>query len=548
MRCLLLAASFALLTGAAPPPSMEVQGVLRSAGGATVDGDYAMKVSIFGDKDAKTTLWSDSYLSVPVQGGVFQLTLGGGAPLDLGALAASDGLWLGITVEKDTLPVTPLATVAYAVRAQRANVCDAVAKMGSGSGLDADLLDGKDLSEILDGVATEAKQDQGLSNDAAMKTTLAGLATAAKQDQGLANDGELKATLATLATAAKQDAAFAQGQAIVAKLADLATAADLKAVATQVALLGANTSDNAIDTSKVSADAKGSVLERLEALQKSFDDGIKPKPIAFSETCADWAALGWLSREACLRDGKWHRFGNFTQKVAMPDFATLQTLADDGADLRVQYTGSNRAVVNISRVIRACNSPNRLCLYGVREYGTGWATIGMYVGADDANGNYWVGAVGDVSSLDVFFQGTGSGLATGYFDFTLDVRAGGWHKYGTFGGAAGLSQTTFNELRALALRGARFKVAAESGTSYKLIHEVVRVIPDCGTTCMWMYARREHSNGGQRTLGMELSTGASNGNYWIGDPVGITSLDTFFTGTSGSVATGSYLYTLYVEE
>jgi LruC domain-containing protein len=289
-----------------------------------------------------------------------------------------------------------------------------------------------------------------------------------------------------------------------------------------------------------------------------FDNDTSCVGGTYSGACADFASLGFPTREACLGDGLWHDLGHFGAQSPVPasDNLTIDALVKRGADFKVHWPGANRAIVDVERIIPECDISNGSCFYARREYGVGLATMGLYVREHASNGYFWLGSARDPFSLGAFFEGTAANLSTGYVDYQLKVRPGAWRVLGTFSAGVPVPQAAFDELRALAERGANFKLAPASGTTYDLIHRVVRVIPNaaCGPECMWFYALREASDGGERNLGVAVSRGTSggvgavNGDYWVGTPVPLNSAATFFGPTNTTHAAGRFDYTLYVDD
>jgi LruC domain-containing protein len=281
---------------------------------------------------------------------------------------------------------------------------------------------------------------------------------------------------------------------------------------------------------------------------------------AVSETCTDFATLGFASREACLRDGAWHVLGAWTAQspVGAADNAVIDGLVKAGADFKVHFQGTDRTMTLAERIISDCQSPNLSCLYFNRERGTGWGTTGFGVYPTVHNGNFWVGAAYTPNTFNDFFQGTPGEMHQGFAAYRLAVRPERWRVLGTFSGGQAIPQSALDELRALALRGASFKLAPGVGlTTYRLIHRVFRVIPDtsAGAGIMWFYARREHSDGGERTLGVAVGTqtqgalGLVNGDWWLGSAATPTTIDAFFGGTQSNLQSGRFAsFTLFVND
>lgn len=103
---------------AALPLQLAVQGRLTSVGGGAVaDGTYPLGVAVYADAQGGAAVFAELFLAVPVQGGVFALTLGGGATkLDTSLFADGAPRWVGVTVAGDAeLARQPLRPVPMAV-------------------------------------------------------------------------------------------------------------------------------------------------------------------------------------------------------------------------------------------------------------------------------------------------------------------------------------------------------------------------------------------------------------------------------------------------
>jgi hypothetical protein len=102
------------------PERMNVQGVLRDAGGNLMDGQYDLAFRIYASETAVQAEWEEAQ-TVTVVDGVFDVLLPGTAgknafPADL--FAAGDERWIGIQPEGfDELPRMPIAAVPYAMSA-----------------------------------------------------------------------------------------------------------------------------------------------------------------------------------------------------------------------------------------------------------------------------------------------------------------------------------------------------------------------------------------------------------------------------------------------
>lgn len=426
---------------------------------------------------------------------------------------------------------------------------------GAGSGVDADRIDGMDSSQFVttgqqvvtllrtvDGAGSQVDSDRldGLDSAVFMRRdTDTGTVGALTVGGALAVTGTV-----TAAPPVAGNHAATKGY-VDAALGDVQT------------LLGANDNNNQLDSSAVVGNENGSVLERLEGIKVQLDaiqagggaGGGGQGP--YSSSCTDFAALGWASREACLRDGRWHRLGLYRANVGLPqgEFDLVQSLVLSGAEFKLRRPVQNGAIIYLNRIIPNCGA-GRICVYGNREHREGLATFGLNValaGGGHVNGTYWIGHELNIPNLNTMFTGTSVGLATGNMDYSLFVRASGWRAIGTFGGGVALTSAMFDEIKALVLRGVDFRIRSNS-TNYNLVHEVVRVIPDCGANCMWFYLQREDDGQGFKSFGMTVSRDGNNGRYWIGNPVPIGNLTNFFSGTNGAISTGTHRYTLLVNE
>jgi len=96
-----------------------------------------------------------------------------------------------------------------------------------------------------------------------------------------------------------------------------------------------------------------------------------------------------------------------------------------------------------------------------------------------------------------------------------------------------LTEEELTALRKLAQNGADFKVYFMD--NYHAIFPVVRVLSHADPATVWMYCIREGSP--QYTFGFAFSSkhNSNHSQCWIGTPVTVSSYDTFFTGTTGSI-------------
>ena len=98
------------------PALINYQGHL-SNGGGPLNGTFPMSFSLYSAENGGDPLWSESYPSISVNGGVFVVLLGSVAPLPLGSLFTGQSLWIETTVDGNTMaPRRPIVSVAYAAR------------------------------------------------------------------------------------------------------------------------------------------------------------------------------------------------------------------------------------------------------------------------------------------------------------------------------------------------------------------------------------------------------------------------------------------------
>lgn len=130
--CLLAAfAAASMATAATPPPFLNYQGVLRDANGVPITGTRDMTFRFFDDPNAGSEILVDSHTgsgTVAVDGGLFNVTLGGGVVTDgagtgtytdLGAVSRDYGqVWLQIQVAGEVLsPRVQVVSAPYALNA-----------------------------------------------------------------------------------------------------------------------------------------------------------------------------------------------------------------------------------------------------------------------------------------------------------------------------------------------------------------------------------------------------------------------------------------------
>ncbi len=111
------------------PHQLNVQGVLRNAGGEVVNGTYNMVFSLWDQQTGGSGLFNSGSQSITVTGGVFNtyLNLGTTDPFK-----NRDSVWLQIQIGSDPpLPRRPITAVGFAYQAEHAEVCDEAAAADS---------------------------------------------------------------------------------------------------------------------------------------------------------------------------------------------------------------------------------------------------------------------------------------------------------------------------------------------------------------------------------------------------------------------------------
>lgn len=127
------------------PQTIDYQGRLADSDGNYLNNVVTVDFLIYDADTGGTVLWTETQ-DVNCANGVFHVQLGAVTPLP-GTLFNIADPWLGLVVGGETLaPRTEIASVPYAIKAETAYSLDS---MGSGSGLDADLLDGQDSSDFM---------------------------------------------------------------------------------------------------------------------------------------------------------------------------------------------------------------------------------------------------------------------------------------------------------------------------------------------------------------------------------------------------------------
>ncbi len=165
----LLFGMFFPLTGYGDVPQlMNYQGYLTDDVGNPLNETVAITFSIYGDAAGTTLLWTETHPSVTVTGGVFHVILGSVSAFPDTLFDGDCYLGVAVGTDPEMTPRPQLTSVAYAIRASKAYVADTVTEGsivtesladnavtsskisdGSGSGLDADMLDGMNSSAFV---------------------------------------------------------------------------------------------------------------------------------------------------------------------------------------------------------------------------------------------------------------------------------------------------------------------------------------------------------------------------------------------------------------
>ena len=145
---LTLALAFALApppASAAVPPMVNFQGRLLASDGSPEVGILSIGFAMYTADTGGTPVWSESQ-TVAFADGFYSVMLGTVSPLPSGLL--TDPLWISVTVEgTELLPRMRVGSVFFAMRAGAAESLLPGAT-GTGSGLDADSVDGLDSADF----------------------------------------------------------------------------------------------------------------------------------------------------------------------------------------------------------------------------------------------------------------------------------------------------------------------------------------------------------------------------------------------------------------
>ncbi len=124
--CLLIASPLLTPAQAAPPQTVNYQGVLTNAGGAPVNTSVTMSFRLYDSAAAVVPIWSETQ-TVTVSGGNFSVALG--ALSSMVGLEFNTQYWLGVQVGTDAemSPRQPLSASPYAFRAASADIINPTA-------------------------------------------------------------------------------------------------------------------------------------------------------------------------------------------------------------------------------------------------------------------------------------------------------------------------------------------------------------------------------------------------------------------------------------
>ncbi|MEC9071607.1 MAG: collagen-like protein, partial [Myxococcota bacterium] len=134
-----LALMWATAVSATVPERMHYQGYLETVAGTAVHcptpddcdgGPYSMTMRLYDADTGGAPLWEEAHAEVPIQGGVFSLTLGTNVPLVPSELP--NGLWLGIVINggPEASPRQEVLSAAFAFRAAEAGVAQEANSLG----------------------------------------------------------------------------------------------------------------------------------------------------------------------------------------------------------------------------------------------------------------------------------------------------------------------------------------------------------------------------------------------------------------------------------
>ena len=170
----------ATTTIAAVPHLIRYQGQAVDSKGVLLEGPYNLTFRLYDAATAGNTIWEEIQPSVPITKGYFSVLLGQVTPLNADW---SRTLWLSVQVNADPelSPRQQITSVPLAIRAEQAEQLTQpimpalITPQGSGSGLDADRLDGLDATAFSQlGTSVESAEiTDGTIGDADIAATAA---------------------------------------------------------------------------------------------------------------------------------------------------------------------------------------------------------------------------------------------------------------------------------------------------------------------------------------------------------------------------------------
>ncbi len=138
------------------PALIRYQGQAVDANGVPLEGPYTLTLRLYPVETGGTALWTEVQANVPLSKGHFSVLLGQVTALTV--IDWSQPLWLGLQVnqEPELSPRQQITSVPLALRAEKAEQLTQpitpalITPQGAGSGLDADTVDGKHATQLLD--------------------------------------------------------------------------------------------------------------------------------------------------------------------------------------------------------------------------------------------------------------------------------------------------------------------------------------------------------------------------------------------------------------
>lgn len=123
--CLL---TYSTVFAADPPRLISYQGRMTDSGGSPVDTTVDITFAIFSDSLAADKIWEEVHSGVPIKNGLFEVLLGSSEYLKDDVLDGTTR-WLGIAIDGGGLmmPLEPVVSSAYAIRAERAGYALSIA-------------------------------------------------------------------------------------------------------------------------------------------------------------------------------------------------------------------------------------------------------------------------------------------------------------------------------------------------------------------------------------------------------------------------------------